>query len=367
MKSPEIKVSKNLETKKDITEGISGEFSENFDFKFKDGESQEEFLAGINSLIVKTEREKRKKELEDVYNDEDFKGEKLLFKGKPIDLWDPHRHREWQYSYSEIYKKVFLNLLNESNKKEKLNKKKNEEVLGSLKISSSSREYDREAKNTTENINYFNNTNQERSFFPTNFKKDNVSYADSLFQVSVITEESKEYLKKKLNNKKICLLGGGKSVQDLSKSDFIKPKEIINIDPFVDEESIDRNINNNYKSFNLRADDENLLEKLKDEKIEQFDEIWASFSVPFYNTKKEEIDNLFKNIDSLLAENGNCRIVPLSTQNEECILEIKNKLNEMNESKKYNFHLAGGTLIIHKLVDESKKINDVRQKLLEKF
>ena len=79
------------------------------------------------------------------------------------------------------------------------------------------------------------------------------------------------------------------------------------------------------------------------------DEIWASYSVPYYNEKPEEINNLFDNIKGLLKEGGNCRITPISTQNEQSNQALLDNLKAIVNSKEYNIHLLKNTLIIHKL------------------
>ncbi|MCF7820777.1 MAG: hypothetical protein K9M44_04925 [Candidatus Pacebacteria bacterium] len=166
-------------------------------------------------------------------------------------------------------------------------------------------------------------------------------------------EEAKNYLKKKLDNKSIYLLGGGKSANDLLKSNDIHPKQVLNIDPFISEEDIDRNNKGVYRSISQRADSDSLIEEINSNKLELADEIWASFSVPFYNQSKEEIDNLFNNIKNLLKESGNCRITPLSTQNKEASEAVLNNLKDITSSKDYNIHLQGETLVIHKLSQEN--------------
>ncbi len=88
---------------------------------------------------------------------------------------------------------------------------------------------------------------------------------------------------------------------------------------------------------------------MKSQNIDEFDEIWASFSVPYYNITTDEIDGLFDNIDRLLKEGGNCRITPLSVQNNECNDELLKILTKLNNTSKFNFVVFGNTLLIHKL------------------
>ncbi|HOD87092.1 MAG TPA: hypothetical protein PKH52_02360, partial [bacterium] len=52
----------------------------------------------------------------------------------------------------------------------------------------------------------------------------------------------------------------------------------------------------------------------------------------------EEIDNLISNIKGLLKEGGNCRITPISTQNEKAKQAILYNLKQIVDSKEYNIH-----------------------------
>jgi len=70
--------------------------------------------------------------------------------------------------------------------------------------------------------------------------------------------------------------------------------------------------------------------------------------VPFYNESVEEIDNLISNIKGLLKEGGNCRITPISTQNEKAKQAMLYNLKQIVDSKEYNIHANKDTLIIHK-------------------
>ncbi|HNU81607.1 MAG TPA: hypothetical protein PLA05_01200, partial [bacterium] len=63
----------------------------------------------------------------------------------------------------------------------------------------------------------------------------------------------------------------------------------------------------------------------------------------------EEIDNLISNIKGLLKEGGNCRITPISTQNEKAKQAMLYNLKQIVDSKEYNIHANKDTLIIHKL------------------
>lgn len=327
-----------------------------FDFKLKPTESAEDYLHRLNLSVGEINRKN-----DEVYKSKRGEGSFILTKR---DYYSEFNKEEFDPSYQ----KAFSLLLKSDFEKKKLDKEKNNRVLDELEFNGSARAYNdnipgSNIKDQYDSINYFNKTNQERAFFPTKFKKDSFPYSLSLFEVTNInSSEAKQYLKRKLDNKKICLLGGGKSMQDLIESDLVKPEIIVNVDPFLDKEEISKNIKNNYRSLEMRANDPDLADILKKEGLDTFDEIWASYSVPFYNTTKEQIDNLFNNIDKILSEGGNCRITPLNTQNEECVAEINRKLKEMNDAEKYNFYLLDDTLIIHKLKTEIKKEIGINQK-----
>ena len=161
--------------------------------------------------------------------------------------------------------------------------------------------------------------------------------------------EAREYLKNKLDGKVIYLLGGGKSANDLLQDNQINPKKVVNIDPFISKEDIERNKKGFYRSISERADGKNLIKEVNSKNIELADEIWASYSVPFYNESAEEIDNLISNIKGLLKEGGNCRITPISTQNEQAKQAMMYNLKQIVDSKEYNIYADENTLIIHKL------------------
>jgi hypothetical protein len=233
-----------------------------------------------------------------------------------------------------------------------LNASGNISCLNNINISFSSRNMNwglNENSEHEDRVGYFSETNQGRSFFPSHYKKDGIYYSGSLFNVHSNSPEAREYLKKKLDGKVVYLLGGGKSANDLLQDTQINPKQIVNIDPFISEEDIERNKKGLYKSISERADSKNLMEEIDSKKIELADEIWASYSVPFYNESAEEIDNLFSNIKGLLKEGGNCRITPISTQNEQAKQAMLYNLKQVVDSKEYNIHADKNTLIIHKL------------------
>lgn len=148
------------------------------------------------------------------------------------------------------------------------------------------------------------------------------TYARALFFVDKNTPEAQERLRLELENKKILVLGGGNSLVDLCSSKIIKPKKIVDIDPFRVAESVEKGINENYESFGYGAEDAELREKLS--KFGTFDEIWALYSVPHYLRTKKDIQALFHNIEGLLAHDGTARIYPLTINTDDLYEVLKN-------------------------------------------
>lgn len=328
---------------KEKSNPIIEEYFAEYNFEINENENEDEYLHRANSYILMVERKNRKQEKNlAVVNNREYRLH------DDIDIWDYKSDLTWKTKYEPVYRKLFT-ILSNYKKDEVVDIWKNEQVIHSMEITSSSREYSKEINDNFQSIDFFNKTNQTRTFLPSAHKKDDISYASSLFGVNFISDESIKYLKQKLDNKRICLLGGGKSIGDLLTDEKFNVKSITNIDAFLDQDLIERNKKRKYRSINLDASDPILIEKLENEESPLYDEIWASYSVPFYSITKMDIDNLFTNIDKLLDKKGNCRITPLSTQNKECAFEIFRKLREMNSTNKFNFHKIGDTLIIHKI------------------
>lgn len=191
------------------------------------------------------------------------------------------------------------------------------------------------------------------------------TYAKALFFTEKNIPEAQEKLKHELENKNILVLGGGNSLVDLCSSQTIKPKKIVDIDPFRVAESIEKGANGNYQSFAYGAEDVDLAEKLSPFGV--FDEIWALYSVPHYLRTKEDIQNLFHNIEQLLAVGGTARIHPL-TINIDDLYEaskksggkvfkeaVKERVDAIIDSimdleqKGFSIEIVKGTLLIRKL------------------
>ncbi len=213
-------------------------------------------------------------------------------------------------------------------------------------------------------MGYFDNTNQRRDFFNTNRGKDAHSYVSMMFalpEAFVDTKEGQEYIHSLIDDKVIFLFGGGDSIRDLLKSEEFKPKEVINFDPFIKDETIDKNPNGIYRSFMISATDPKIREMVDKNEIPNADEVWATYSVPFYLDSSEEIKELINSMSLVLKEGGNARISPIAVQSKEkngetletrrraLIDSIKNLLDNQN----YNVTIYNETLKIHKIKKES--------------
>lgn len=184
---------------------------------------------------------------------------------------------------------------------------------------------------------YFSNLYHARGFLKskgTMYEKNNdtvithvvdnpFTYAKKLFFVDKDTIETQSIFQKLLEDKKILVLGGGNSLVDLCSSGTIKPRQIVDIDPYRIAESLEKGKNDNYQSFAYRAEDGALPSKLS--KFGFFDEVWALYSVPHYLRSEKDIATLFLNIDALLAPGGVARIFPLTLNVDDLFYLIKEK------------------------------------------
>ncbi len=314
-----------------------------FELKIGENETEFDFLGRLSKLLIDKQEDQ-----DDKNNPETNKRIVKLLKKKNYQTAEVYESED----NKEIIKKAFIETAKSINKKELLNNESNISCLNSINISSNSRNMNWDLNENSEHedrVDFFSETNQGRSFFPSHYKKDGIYYSGSLFNVHSNLPEAREYLKNKLDGKVIYLLGGGKSANDLLQDNQINPKKVVNIDPFISKEDIERNKKGFYRSISERADGKNLIKEVNSKNIELADEIWASYSVPFYNESAEEIDNLISNIKGLLKEGGNCRITPISTQNEQAKQAMMCNLKQIVDSKEYNIHADKNTLIIHKL------------------
>lgn len=200
------------------------------------------------------------------------------------------------------------------------------------------------------------NLNTERSFFGTSKNMD-TPYVQSLFLIGGSYEAVKEYVYYKINGKKVSLLGGGNSIADLLSDENIHPSVVINIDPYITSEKSDKEKSYPYVSLPIKAEDSGaVISAMQERQIDGFDEVWASYSVPYYLENPDEIKNLFTTIKSMLLEGGTARIVPLKIKDNgtnDGVNELINQVKIILDSPEYNAyfvnHPLGGTLFIKKL------------------
>lgn len=218
--------------------------------------------------------------------------------------------------------------------------------------------------------NFFASTRRNRDFYPkapNSINGDGDSYYDLGCGYMVLgvpsflinTPEAKNYIHSRIDNKNIYIFGGGNSLDDLILGDEYKPKSIINIDPYLAKENIDKNSKNKhlYRSILISAADKKLVEIINRENLPKVDEIWATYSVPCYLESIEEIQNLINNIEKILAPNGNAHIYPISllskTDNEETF-EMRKKtlldsLDKLMDNNEFNVTVANQGIHIHRL------------------
>ena len=262
---------------------------------------------------------------------------------------------------SNNIKDILLQLQINDNKK--FSRDKNNKIFDELdkKIWNSSKESGKGGDD--DKRDYYSNTNQERDFLSYGRKHDAYSYSSMMFGLPenfINTNEGKEYLHNQIDNKTIFLFGGGDSIKDLLKSKEFKPKEVVNFDPFIKEEAIDKNSNGIYKSLMISASDKKIREMQEKKEIPKADEVWATYSVPFYLDSSEDIKELITNMSSVLGEGGNARISPIAVQSSEkdgenfekrkeaLLGSIKNLLGNSD----YNVSVFNDTLKIHKIKKE---------------
>lgn len=338
-----------VQNKKDIENLEKQEF--NFEIvEPKEEETPEEYISRLMHHIA------------DQYRNND-----LLIKNTPRLLQEVYYGRHVNqalnqfFSISENCQKIKEKILEiEVNDDEKFSKEKNEitfsklnkDIIGSTRESASEDEYNK--------MDYYANTNQTREFFRKGRTRDAYSYSSMMFGLPdsfIDTIEGKEYLHHKIDDKTIFLFGGGDSIKDLLKSEEFKPRRVINFDPFVKEESIDKNPNNIYESQTISASDKKIREMVDNNEISRADEVWATYSVPFYLDKSEEIKELLINMTSVLNEGGNARISPIDVQSREKDGEnletrkmaLIDSIKSLLDSSDYNVSVFNNTLKIHKI------------------
>ncbi len=241
----------------------------------------------------------------------------------------------------------------------KFDDEKNAFVLESVKMSykySENYGKTREDGHTT-----FEHTNQSRKFFGQARGFDNVPYMQTLFEVGTVTPESVTYLQGKIAGKRVLMLGGGHSAEDLIEKE-IMPEIMINADPYLHQERAEKGSKYPYVSIPVKAEDPDMVrQELGRIGAPKVDEIWASFSVPYYLSTPEEIEGMFETITETLDEGGVARIFPISSredgQDGECYDEFVKQVKVLLDSPQFNAYTAnthnGTTLFIRKLRPDS--------------
>lgn len=182
----------------------------------------------------------------------------------------------------------------------------------------------------------YDKTERSRKMFEAGNQKRGETYWNTLFFPYNI-EAARAFAKEVLDGKTIVLLGGGMArLKEEMEQNGINPKEVLNIDPFVSEPETGADT-----VVPASATDERLPDILRERGVEQADEIWAEYSVPAYLDNPDDIKRLFKNIDTLLAENGSARIWPVQVRGgdeEEIGIRVealKEALDDLNATGQY--------------------------------
>lgn len=214
---------------------------------------------------------------------------------------------------------------------------------------------------------FFKDTIRSRSFFtkkiPDDYRKIVVhGYSFMMFglpEKMSKTPEASKYLHSLLDKKNIYFLGGGDSGNDLIYDKEYKPNMVVNIDPYIIEENLDKNNKSGgiYRSVPVSVASPELIKVISEEKLPKADEIWASYSVPYYLNSSKEISDLIKNISLLLAENGNAHIYPISVSETEDRGEnffsrkeaLISAVKDLMATGEFNITMVNRGLHIHKL------------------
>jgi len=341
--------------------------------KFKKKESS---LEGIEFTIVEPEIEETPEEYasrsmkgvveEYINNDPNIKNINRLTKKAYYGKYVSQSIIEF-FSNIENSKKIKNTLSSlELNENQKFSKDKNDYIFNKLnnKIWGSNKES--AGGDNNQKAEYYSNTNQERDFFSYGRKHDAYSYSSMMFGLPedfIKKEEGKEYLHNQLDNKTIFLFGGGDSIKDLLKSEEFKLKKVINFDPFIKEEAFDKNPNGIYESQMISASDKKIREMTERNEIPKADEVWATYSVPFYLDSSNDIKELIKNMSEVLNEGGNARLSPIAVQSTEKEGEnfetrkqsLIGSIKSLLDNSDYNITIFNDTLKIHKIKKETKE------------
>lgn len=256
--------------------------------------------------------------------------------------------------------------------KEKFSKEKNQKTVETVE-----RVLATASNKGKEGDDPYAHTNRTRTFHGRANSTDNIPYSHSLFGVGSNSPKARDYLKSLTKDKTVYLLGGGDSVEDLISSHLEAPARVVNIDPYLQSESVLKGKKGNYESFGVKAEDSlGVRAALGQKQIPKADEIWASYSVPFYLDSSEQIRGLFSTIRQSLAENGVARITPIVMQEGAFPVgkaEFMQQIRDLADSPEFNVYVAespaGATLFIeriskrHNVDDDQERISELRAQL----
>lgn len=169
--------------------------------------------------------------------------------------------------------------------------------------------------NAEDKVSYFKQTNQERFLYKNSESEETILYSIFGIPNGYVYKDVQSIFEKRINDRTILVFGGGNSLYDLLTDSSFKPKALINIDPYITSESVEKNKRSLYQSISLKAEDPELKNELKKKLIDRPEEIWATYSVPCYLETVEDIHNLFKNVDEILVPGGYFRVYPLAIVN----------------------------------------------------
>lgn len=297
--NPEIKPVQTLENKaleeiiNNILSPLPEETAEEYLYRVE-GDLQREWARfALSVLLPVSGSEEFKQKFLEVYNDVSI----LIFRDKKL---------------KEKFSEVINNL---STNQKRQSEKKDQKVLSKLDsfIREAAIDIPGNHISELEKQDFFRKIPQERKFFKQ--FDDKFPYIFMMFGLSdsfMKGDELENYIHSLVDNKIIFLFGGGDSIKDLLDSENYKPKKIINFDPYLKQESIGKRRNIDYESRMISASDTRIKDLVAAGELPKADEIWATYSVPYYLNASEDIASLFQNIASLLNEGGSARIFPLS-------------------------------------------------------
>lgn len=214
-------------------------------------------------------------------------------------------------------------------------------------------------------------------YAPVDYLKEKFAAPLAIPLLGIDPEKNFGALRKVIDGKRILLVGGGRSLGDVTSSRLFAPKALINVDPLLPYENVGRNSADYYKSFPLDPAKQDFVNEIRREGYGTFDEIWATFSIPNYCKTAEEIEVFFENIYEMLAPGGYIRIYPVGFYTEKMTegelaeradelgrgllsalgklaekddIEMSAQNNSSRSSRRYSL-----TLLIHKLANQPDK------------